>query len=153
MSTRGIQFLKQKRIAHQVVRYEHAEKGAKFAAQTIGFPLEQTIKTLVAVLDGDRYILVLLPGDRQLSLKKLAAACKAKRAAMSDAALAERLTGYQVGGISPFGAKKSLPVIMESALLSYACVMINAGRRGVMVQLAPMDIVRLLNARSNDLIA
>ena len=153
MSTRGIQYLKQKKIEHQVVLYEHEEKGARFAARAVGFALQQTIKTLVVVLDDNRHVLVLMPGDRQLSLKKLAAACKAKRAAMADAASAERLTGYLVGGISPFGTKKNLPAVMDASLQAHEHVMINAGRRGVMVLMTPADIVRALKAGVADLTA
>jgi Cys-tRNA(Pro)/Cys-tRNA(Cys) deacylase len=146
MTTQGIQFLKRKQIAHQVITYEHLEKGARFAARAAGFPLSRTVKTLVVSLDANRYALVLMPGDSELSLKKTAAACGVKRAAMADRASAARVTGYVVGGISPFGTKKHLPVLMEAALLDYPEVMINAGRRGTMVKLAPADIVRILDA-------
>ncbi len=146
MTTRGIQFLKQKRITHEVIKYDHQEKGARFAAQAAGFPLSQTIKTLVVSLDANRFTLVLMPGDSELSMKKIAKACGAKRAAMADQASAARMTGYLVGGISPFGTKRRLPVVMEAALQNYQEVMINAGQRGTMVKLAPADIIRILNA-------
>lgn len=146
MTTRGIQFLKQKHIAHELVKYEHHEKGARFAAEAAGFPLSQTVKTLVVSLDANRFTLVLMPGDSELSMKKIAKACGAKRAAMADQGSAARVTGYLVGGISPFGTKKRLPVVMEAALQNYQKVMINAGRRGTMVKLAPDDIIRTLDA-------
>jgi Cys-tRNA(Pro)/Cys-tRNA(Cys) deacylase len=152
MPTRGIQFLKQRRIPFEVIKYVHSEKGAEFAARAVGFPLAQTIKTLVVALDGRAHVLALLPGDRQLSLKNLAEACGAKRAAMADTATAERLTGYQVGGISPFGTQKKLPVVMENTLQRHAQVMINAGRRGVMVKLTPADIVEAIDAALADLV-
>lgn len=151
MTTRGIQFLKSKKIRHQVVKYDHGAKGAEFAAQAVGFPLAQTVKTLVAALDNNTFALVLMPGDRQLSMKKLAAACGTKRAAMADTVTAQRLTGYLVGGISPFGTRKRLPVVMETGLQGFAEVMINAGQRGIMVKMAPMDIVQLLDAKPVDL--
>lgn len=146
MTTRGIAFLNQKGVAHQVVKYDHQEKGAEFAARAAGFPLARTLKTLVVALGGGRHVLVLMPGDRQVCMKKIAAACNAKRAAMADMAAAERLSGYLVGGISPFGVKKALPVVMDAAAAVYDQVMINAGRRGIMVKLAPSDIVRALGA-------
>jgi Cys-tRNA(Pro)/Cys-tRNA(Cys) deacylase len=151
MATRGIRFLQSKKIRHEVVKYDHQIKGAEFAAQAVGFPLDRTIKTLVVALDNTRYALALMPGDRQLSMKKVAAACRAKRAAMADTATAQRLTGYLVGGISPFGTQKQLPVIMEQTLQSLPEVLINAGQRGVMVKLAPAAIVRALDARLADL--
>ncbi|MEJ2038583.1 MAG: YbaK/EbsC family protein [Desulfosarcinaceae bacterium] len=147
MSTRALAFLKQKRIAHETVKYEHEEKGAEFAARAVGFPLDRTIKTLVVALDNIAYVLGLMPGDRQLSLKKIAAACGAKKAAMADRTTAERLTGYLLGGISPFGIRQQLPAVMDSGLQAHDSVMINGGRRGLMVKMAPGDIVDVLNAR------
>jgi Cys-tRNA(Pro)/Cys-tRNA(Cys) deacylase len=152
MTTRGIQFLNARKIAHGVVKYAHETKGAEFAAQAVGFPLAQTIKTLVVSLDNHGFVLALMPGGRQLSMKKIAAACQAKRAAMADSTSAERLTGYLVGGISPFGTRKQLPVVMESTLQSYPEVLINAGQRGVMLKMAPADIIRALKASVADLL-
>ena len=145
MSTRAIQYLNKKGINFKVVEYEHHEKGAEFAAMAIGFPLERTIKTLVVDLGNKKYSFALMPGDKQLSLKQLARACKVKRAAMVDTATAERLTGYLVGGISPFGAKQRLPAVIEESLMKDDKVAINAGQRGVMLIMAPGDIVKALD--------
>ncbi len=152
MTTRGIQFLKLMKIRHEIVKYNHEVKGAEFAARAVGFALAQTVKTLVVALDGKTYALVLMPGDRQLSMKKIAAACGAKRAAMADTATAQRLSGYLVGGISPFGTRKRLPVVMEASLLAYKQVMINAGGRGIMIKMAPADIIAALHAGAADLL-
>jgi Cys-tRNA(Pro)/Cys-tRNA(Cys) deacylase len=151
MSTRALHFLKQNHVPHEVVTYNHQEKGAEFAAMAVGFPLARTIKTLVVELDGRSFVLALMPGDRQLSLKKIAAACNAKRAAMAEIADAERLTGYLVGGISPFGTQKPFKVIMEAALKAHPEVMINAGRRGTMIKMKPGDIIETLKARLADI--
>jgi Cys-tRNA(Pro)/Cys-tRNA(Cys) deacylase len=140
MSTRAIKFLNKKDIPFEVIKYLHEEKGAKFAAQAIGFPVERTIKTLVVDLGHKGYVMVLMPGDKSIDLKKLAAALSVKRAAMADTSTAERLTGYLVGGISPFGTKKDLPVVMEECLLKFDRVAINAGQRGVMLVMDPKDI-------------
>lgn len=145
MSTRAIQYLNKKGINFKVVEYEHHEKGAEFAANAIGFSLERTIKTLVVDLGNKKYSLALIPGDKQLSLKQLAKVCNVKRAAMVDTAAAERLTGYLVGGISPFGTKRKLPAVMEESLLKFDNVAINAGQRGVMLIMTPMDIVKVLD--------
>jgi Cys-tRNA(Pro)/Cys-tRNA(Cys) deacylase len=144
MSTRAIQYLKQNAVSFEVIKYEHQQKGAQFAAQATGIALEKTVKTLVVDLGQKRYGLVLMPGNRQLSLKRLAKVWSVKRAAMADTATAERLTGYLVGGISPFGTKQRLPVIMEESVLEYNDVLINAGQRGTMLKLAPQDILALL---------
>jgi Cys-tRNA(Pro)/Cys-tRNA(Cys) deacylase len=140
MSTRAIQFLKQKKIAFDVVKYEHAEKGAEFAARATGYPLAQTVKTLVVDLGEKGYTLVLLTGDKQLSMKRLARVCGVKRAAMADTKTAERLTGYLIGGISPFGTRQRLPVIMDESILDSDEILINAGQRGRMLRLAPADL-------------
>ena len=152
MTTQGITFLKRKKVKFEVIKYDHLAKGAEFAAKAVSFPLDQTIKTLVVALEDKRFVLVLMPGNRQLSYKKIAAVCGAKRAAMADATTAQRLTGYQIGGISPFGTKKKLPTFMELRLQKYSDVMINAGQRGVMVKMCPKDIVNHLNAEWVDLV-
>ncbi len=145
MSTRGIKYLEKKKIAFEIKKYSHDEKGAEFAADAVGFPLGQTIKTLVVDLGNKTYSFALLPGDKQLSLKKLAKVCKVKRAAMVDQETAERITGYQVGGISPFGAKQALKAIIEESLMAHQSVLINAGQRGMLLMMRPEDIVQGLN--------
>ena len=140
MSTRAIQFLKQQRISFEVVHYEHLEKGAEFAARATGFPLGQTVKTLVVDLGSKRYALALLSGERQLDMKRLARALSAKRVEMADALTAERITGYHVGGISPFGTRQPLPVVMDEEIIHLDQVLINAGQRGAMLRMSPHDI-------------
>ncbi|MBT8357789.1 MAG: Cys-tRNA(Pro) deacylase [Deltaproteobacteria bacterium] len=145
MSTRAIQYLNKKGIKFKVIKYKHDEKGAEFAARAIGFSLDGTIKTLVVDLGNEKYCFALLPGDKQLDLKRIARVCKDKKAAMTDTITAERLTGYLVGGISPFGAKQKLPAVFEECLLKFDKVAINGGQRGVMLIMAPEGIVRLLD--------
>ena len=147
MSTRAIAHLQQKKMPFEVVKYDHEEKGAAFAAKAVGFPLEATVKTLVVDLGRKDHILALVPGHRQLDLKKLARVCGVKRAAMADTATAERLTGYLVGGISPFGTKQRLSAVMEKSLLACERVLINAGRRGTMLEMAPADVADVLKAQ------
>ena len=147
MSTRAIQFLKQKKIPFELIKYDHEEKGAEFAAGATGFPLAATVKTLVVDLGDKKYALVLMPGDRQLSMKRLAKACGVKRAAMADTRTAERLSGYLVGGISPFGTKQKLPVVMEGDILMLDKILINAGQRGTILKMAPVDIRKTLAAK------
>jgi len=144
MSTRAIQFLKGTKTSFEVIKYRHDMKGAEFAAKAIGFPLEKTVKTLVVDLSGKGHVLALLPGDRQLDLKKLAKAVGVKKAVMADTATAERLTGYLVGGISPFGTAKRIPAVMAESLLRHQRVAINAGQRGTMLLMSPDDIESVL---------
>ena len=144
MSTRAIQFLKQNKIPFEVISYDHAQKGAKFAAKATGYPLEATVKTLVVDLGQNLHTLVLMPGNKQLSMKRLAKVCGVKRAAMVDIPTAERLTGYLVGGISPFGIKKKIPVIMDDDVLKFDKILINAGQRGAMLIMDPTNIREIL---------
>jgi Cys-tRNA(Pro)/Cys-tRNA(Cys) deacylase len=144
MATQAIQFLEQKNIPFEVVKYNHEKKGAEFASRASGFPLERTIKTLVVDLGEKQYALVLVPGDQQLSMKRLAGIRGVKRAAMADTQTAERITGYRVGGISPFGTRQKMPVIMEESMLEYDKVLVNAGQRGMMLKIAPIIIPTVL---------
>ena len=124
-----------------MITYTHKVKGAAFAAQAIGFPLEKTVKTLIADLGGRRYVAALLPGNTHLDFKKLARVLHTKHASMADTSIAERLTGYLVGGISPFGLKQPLESVIDSTIMNYQTVVINGGRRGVMLKMAPSDIL------------
>ena len=145
MATRATQFLKKKKIFFEVVKYAHGKKGAKFAAQATKFPVEQIIKTLIVELSDSQYCMVLMPGNRQLDLKRLAILFGVKKAILTDQDTAERLTGYLVGGISPFGTKKKLPVVLDQKALGFEVVMINGGQRGVMIKMSPKDIQVTLN--------
>ncbi len=147
MSTRAILFLQKKKIAYEAVRYEHREKGAQFAAKATGYCLECTVKTLVVELDRKSYGLALMPGHLELDLKKLASQLGIKRTAMVDIKTAERLTGYLVGGISPFGTQQRLDTVMESSILDCKEIMINAGRRGLMLKMTPRNVVAALDCK------
>jgi Cys-tRNA(Pro)/Cys-tRNA(Cys) deacylase len=151
MSTRAIQALKKAQLPFEVITYIHKEKGAAFASQATGFPLEKTIKTLIADLGGRRYAAALLPGNLQLDLKKLARIFHTKNASMADIATAERLSGYFVGGISPFGLKQSLEFVMDLSIMSYQEVVLNGGQRGVMLKMAPGDIIRVLKCKTAEI--
>ena len=147
MSTRAIQALTRRRISFEVVTYEHLEKGAAFAAQAIGFELSSTVKTLVVEVPGQKPVLALLPGDRQLALKKLAKVLGVKKVKLADVATAERITGYKVGGVSPFGITPSPMVVMEAVISDNPQVAINAGHRGTMLVMAPKDIAAGTHAK------
>ncbi|MBZ0140771.1 MAG: Cys-tRNA(Pro) deacylase [Pseudorhodoplanes sp.] len=120
------------------------------AAQALGVDPARLLKTLMARA-GEATVCVLAPSGREVSLKKLAAAANAKEAAMLKPADAERITGYRVGGISPFGQKKRVAVFIERDALSHATVFFNGGRRGLQIELPPADLVRLLGARAASL--
>jgi len=152
MGTRAAEFLSKKGIEFEIIKYDHEEKGAEFASRATGFPLHKTIKTLVADLRNGEYILCLVPGDKKLDPKLLARAYSVKKAAMADTATAERITGYKIGGISPFGTRGKLQAVIEASLLGNEKVVINAGQRGIMLIIKPGDIIRALGCNAAKII-
>jgi Cys-tRNA(Pro)/Cys-tRNA(Cys) deacylase len=131
---------------HAYVYDPQASNIGLHAAQALGVEPARLLKTLMAKVDG-RPACALLPVARELSLKKLAAALGGKQAELMTPAEAERLSGYHIGGISPLGQKKRLPVAIEAAALEHASVLLNGGQRGLQVELAPQALARLLDAR------
>ena len=115
------------------------------AAEALGVEPRRVLKTLMAEVDG-RPVCVVVPSDREVSMKRLAAAFAGKTASMMRPADAERLTGYHVGGISPFGQKKRIAVAIDAAALEQTSVYLNGGQRGLQVELDPNDAVRALEA-------
>jgi len=150
-TTQALRVLQQKKIPHEAREYAHKEKGAEFAAEALGWPLEAMAKTLVVALGDGSHVLCVLPGTVELSLKGLARLAKAKTARMATQEEAERLTGYLVGGISPFGTRRPMPVWVHEALLAHPRIGVNGGRRGLIVFLAPQAMVDGLGAQVADL--
>lgn len=137
-------------VAFDLLEYAHDPNAKSFgleAASALGLDPGMVFKTLVARLDGGQLVVALMPADRELDLKRLAAACRAKSAVMAPVASAERATGYVAGGISPFGQRRPLPVIADASLAAHPRVSVSAGRRGLQVALAAGDLVRLCSAR------
>ncbi|MGL4287373.1 MAG: Cys-tRNA(Pro) deacylase [Phreatobacter sp.] len=122
------------------------------AAEALGEIPGRVLKTLMAEVDG-KPVCVVVPSDREVSMKKLAAAFGGKAASMMKPAAAERLTGYHVGGISPFGQKRLVPTAIEEAALAEDQVFINGGQRGLQVRLDPKDAQRVLGAVVRSVVA
>ncbi|MBB3976612.1 Cys-tRNA(Pro)/Cys-tRNA(Cys) deacylase [Rhizobium azooxidifex] len=147
-TTRATQALQRAGVAFTVHTYEYdpsAEKVGLQAAEAIGEVPDRVLKTLMAEVDG-RPVCVVVPSNCEVSMKKLAAAFGGRSASMMKPADAERLTGYHVGGISPFGQRKAVPTAIEAAALAHERVYINGGQRGLQVRLAPEDARKALNA-------
>jgi len=149
-STRGTQYLKKQKISFTIHTYDHKVKGAEFAAESTNIPLSRMIKTLVVEL-ADGFVFALMPGDRTLSLKKLGRIAVSKTASMSSTRDAERLTGYQVGGISPFGSKRTLKIYMDQSLSDHDEIAINGGGRGIIVSLSSKDLIDVLKPTVEDI--
>jgi Cys-tRNA(Pro)/Cys-tRNA(Cys) deacylase len=136
-------------VAFTLHRYDHdpsAESFGREAAEKLSLAPERVFKTLVARVEGTGLVLTLVPSSGQLDLKKLASALGAKKAEMADPAAAERATGYVLGGISPLGGRKRLPAVVDASATAFATVFVSAGRRGLQMELAPADLVRLTGA-------
>ncbi|MGU3496412.1 Cys-tRNA(Pro) deacylase [Xanthobacteraceae bacterium A53D] len=154
-TTRATQALQKAGVAFTTVTYDYdpsADRIGLQAAEAIGAPPHRVLKTLMAEVDG-KPVCVVVPSDKEVSMKKLAAAFGGKSAHMMKPADAERLTGYHVGGISPFGQKKLVPTAMEETAMGEATVFINGGQRGLQVQLAPADALATLKAKAAPLVA
>jgi Cys-tRNA(Pro)/Cys-tRNA(Cys) deacylase len=145
--------LEKAKVAFTLHEYDYDPNAARIgmqAAEALGVSPSRLLKTLMAKAGG-AVVCVLIASDREVSLKKLAAAAGAKDAAMLLAAEAERITGYHVGGISPLGQKKRARVFIEAAALAHSTVILNGGRRGLQIEIAPQELVRLLSATAADL--
>ncbi|QFZ23181.1 Cys-tRNA(Pro) deacylase [Saccharothrix syringae] len=140
--------LDKQKVAHQLHAYEHDPRHESYgleAAEALGISPERVFKTLVAEVDG-RLAVGVVPVTGQLDLKALAAALGGKKARMAEVAAAERATGYVAGGISPLGQKKRLPLVLDASAEAFGTIYCSAGRRGLEVELAPADLVRLTRA-------
>jgi Cys-tRNA(Pro)/Cys-tRNA(Cys) deacylase len=150
-ATPAVRALEQAKVAHTLHPYgpEHpSDQGhGEAAVAALGADARQVFKTLVTRVDGVLTVAV-VPVSGTLDLKALAAAAGGRKATMADPADAERTTGYVLGGISPLGQKKALPTVVDETALGFDTVLVSAGRRGLQVELAPADLVRLTRART-----
>jgi Cys-tRNA(Pro)/Cys-tRNA(Cys) deacylase len=140
--------LVQRRVAHTLHSYDHDPRHESYgleAAEALGLAPGRVFKTLVVEVDGQLAVGV-VPVTGQLDLKALAGALKGKKAKMAEVVAAERATGYVAGGISPLGQKKRLPVVVDSSSSGFETIFCSAGRRGLEVEIAPGDLVRLTGA-------
>lgn len=148
-TTRATLFLKSKGADFTVHTYDYdptADRVGLQAAEALGAPPGRVLKTLMALVDA-KPVCVVVPSDREVSMKKLAALFGGKAAQMMKPVDAERLTGYVVGGISPFGQKKPVPTAIEEAAIGHALVFLNGGGRGLQVQMSPVTVAEVLGAK------
>ncbi|MBB3352113.1 Cys-tRNA(Pro) deacylase [Rhizobium sp. L9] len=154
-TTRATQVLSQAGVAFTIHSYDYdpgAERVGLQAAEALGEAPQRVLKTLMAEVDG-KPVCVVVPSDREVSMKKLASAFRGKSANMMKPADAERLTGYHVGGISPFGQRKTVPMAIEEIALAEPLVYINGGQRGLQVRLDPKDALKVVKAVGAPLVA
>lgn len=154
-ATPGLRFLADQGVEVGLHPYDYDAKADAVglqAAAALGIAPALMLKTLMVEVDGKPCCCV-IPSDRQLSMKKVAAAFGGKQAAMMPPPKAERMTGYHVGGISPFGQKRQVPVVVEETSCGAEVVWINAGARGLLLSIAPKAALQVLKADAKAVIA
>ena len=144
--TQAVRMLKEKSATFILRTYKYEEKGGTpVASRELGVDEHQVIKTLVMEDDRKNPLLVLMHGDNQVSTKNLARVLGVKSVEPCDPETAHRHTGYMVGGISPFGTRKPLKVYIEASVLELPKIYINAGKRGLLAEMTPQELKRVLN--------
>ena len=138
-------FLKRNQVSYTEHEYEYVERGGtEVSARALGVPEHSVVKTLVMQDEAGKPLIVLMHGDRKVSTKNLARQAGRKSIEPCRPDVAQRHSGYQVGGTSPVGTRKALPVYMERSILELPSIYINGGRRGFLVKLDPREVVRVL---------
>lgn len=146
--TPATQVLKQHKVPFTEHTYDYVDHGgAAEAARQMNLDPHAVVKTLVMEDEAGRPLVVVMHGDREVSTKNLARQAGLKKVAPCHPEVAQRHSGYQVGGTSPFGMRKRMPVWVEASVLEYPLVYINGGRRGYLVGIAPAVLVDLLQAK------
>jgi Cys-tRNA(Pro) deacylase len=149
--TPATRFLKSQGVAFSEHFYDYVEHGGtSVSASALGVPEHAVVKTLVMEDEARRPLIVLMHGDRKVSTRNLARQAGCKRIEPASPEQAQRHSGYQVGGTSPFGTRKRMPVFLERSVLELPRIYINGGRRGYLVGIAPGEIVRTLAPRLVD---
>ncbi len=149
-TTQATIFLDKLNVDFRKFIYDYRKSGAVEAARQLGVDSDIMIKTLIMEDEAKNPFIVLMQGDRRVSLKKMAKIIGSKNVSSCHPKDARRYTGYVVGGISPFGTKRKLPVYLEKSIMSTKRVFLNGGRRGFLVELSTDDLVRSLNPKIVD---
>ncbi len=152
--TAAVRVLREHGVAFTNHPYEYEERGGTaVSARELGVDEHAVIKTLVMEDDAKKPLVMLMHGDREVSTKNLARTLGVKTIGPCEPAVADRHSGYQVGGTSPFGTRRAMPVYMQRTILDLAYVYINGGRRGYLVGMAPAELVRVLQPTAVDAMA
>ncbi|HDM8167256.1 TPA: Cys-tRNA(Pro) deacylase, partial [Vibrio harveyi] len=146
--TPAINLAKKKKVSHTIHQYEHDPRADSYgleAAEVLGQDPKKVFKTLLFCLNGEpkNLAVAIIPVDQKLNLKLAAKVAKGKKADMADPEIAQKTTGYVVGGISPLGQKKALPTFLHESATQQETICVSAGKRGLEIELAPKDLLSL----------
>jgi len=156
--TPAIEALKKAGIQYKLHEYPHDSQASSYgeeASNLLNLPPERVFKTLVISCDAKdnskQLVVAIVPVSHQLDLKVLAKSLKTKKTSMADATAAQNATGYILGGISPLGQKKRLPFTLDSSAANFSSIFVSGGKRGLEIELAPEDLIKLCNANTADI--
>lgn len=141
--TPAIKQLQKHKIAHVLHSYDHDPSAASYgleAASKLGISPEKVFKTLVVKINDGQFVVGVVPVSGQLNLKAIASAVGGKKAVMADKSIVQSMTGYVIGGVSPLGQKKRLKTVIDNSAFSHSTVLISAGKRGLDVELSPLEL-------------
>lgn len=151
--TPAIKYIEKAGVRFKLHRYSAGGTSDSYgeeAALALNLPFERVFKTLVTELNNNQKSLAvaILPVNKQLDLKRFANETGAKKAQMANPGNAEKATGYVVGGISPLGQKRSLPLIMEESARNFETIFFSAGKRGLQIEMNPLDLIKLTHCKT-----
>lgn len=152
--TPAILFLEKQKASFEVLEYAHDSNNQSFAneaSEKLGLAPEKVFKTLVVEVDTVHFVVAIVPANKQLSMKKLAKALLGKKAIMADAKKVESMSGYVLGGVSPFGQKKKLTTVLDISANNFDTIYVSGGKRGVELAISPNAIAHFLNASVHDI--
>jgi Cys-tRNA(Pro)/Cys-tRNA(Cys) deacylase len=146
--TRALKELSEAKVPYRVMTFKAEDKSAEEVTRETGFPLAQVVKTLLVQGTSKKYYLALCPGDCQINLKNLARAIDEKTVDMAKREEVPKITGYFIGGISPIGTHRPLPVVVEQSILGMPEIAVSAGQWGCQAVLRPSDLRKFLGSRA-----
>ena len=152
--TPAVKVLKASSIPYTVHSYDHDTMSRSYgleAAEKLGIAPQRVFKTLVVMLETKRLCVGVISVEQQLNMKRIAKAAGGKKAGMADSQLAERTTGYVMGGISPIGQKRRLDAYIDRGAIAHETIFISGGKRGLDIELDPSELIGLINATITDL--
>lgn len=154
--TPAILFLEKRNASFELLEYDHDSSQHNFANEAVEklhLNAQRVFKTLVVEVDNANFVVAIVPSDRQLSMKKLAKAVAGKKAVMADAKKVQSMSGYVLGGVSPFGQKRQLVTIVDMSANEADSIYVSGGRRGLEIAISTTLMVNLLNAKVADISA